>query len=487
MSSKTLKTLDAVALERRIADLIVKERLLDEGDYVVAVSGGPDSVALALLVKIYAEEQHLSGRMHIAHLNHKLRGKAAEADAAFVRRLAQRLDATFHLEEQNIRALAADRGVGIEEAARIARYDFLERVAHSVGAKRVLLGHTASDNVETILHRILRGTGLTGLAGIPLRRFIRPGSDVEVVRPLLFTTRQEVLAYLRQRRVRYRQDATNLSLGYTRNRIRHELIPLLESRFNPQVQQALLRLAHTAEAEHAFVMTEVERWLNKARPKVEHGVLRVEIRPLRKMPVLLRPLAIRELVERLGVGLQPFTMEHYERVAGLIAATATGRQIRLPQGVVACVSGRQLILTCPWAQETEWEINLPVPGEAWLPDGRLVRAQILEGTLQSQRKFFTAKTPWEERLDADKVVLPLSIAPPRQGECFHPLGATGSKKVMEFFADAGVSRIDRTHWPIVRDKQGPIWITGMRIADRVKLTTRTRRILELILETEPVP
>jgi tRNA(Ile)-lysidine synthase len=472
-------------LERRVAEVLARHVLFDERSYVVAVSGGPDSTALALVLKACAERGILKGRMHIAHLNHRLRGRAAGADAAFVRRLAKRLGAEFHLGEQDIRALAARRRVGIEEAGRAARYEFLEQVARRVGARRIALGHTATDNAETVLQRILRGTGLTGLAGIPLRRVVGREGRIEIVRPLLFTTREQILAYLRERKARHRLDATNVSLGHFRNRVRHELMPLLEARYNRQVQQALLRLARIAAVEHGFVTGEVERWVRRARPRQKKDRLVIELKAWHRMPEALLPLVVRKLLVLAGAGLQAMSIEHYEGVAELVRRRAAGRELQLPGGFSVQLSRAQLIIARrpPTQAEAMGDCILAIPGEAQLPGDRVIRAEIVEGRLRFLKGFLATKTPWEEMLDADKVVPPVGIRGLRPGDRFHPLGAPGRKKVADFLADAGTPRSERKDVLIVYDHNGPVWVAGMRMDERAKITRTTRRVLRLAVQT----
>ena len=473
-------------LEARVEAAVAKEGLFDRGDFVVAVSGGPDSVALALALKALGKRGILSGRMHVAHLNHHLRGRAAAADAAFVRRLARRLNAPFHLGERDVRALAKDRGMGIEEAARTARYDFFEKVMRDVGATRVALGHTATDNVETILQRILRGTGLSGLSGIPIRRPIRTGSRIEVVRPLLFCTRAEVLAYLRRQRVCFRQDATNVSKDYFRNRLRHELIPLLEARYNRRAQEALLRLGRIAAVEHAFVEGQAALWMRRIHPRRVRGELKVERAPLRGIPEALLPLAVRELLERAGAGLQPMTMEHYDLVAHLVRSRRSGQEIQLPGGISVHVSRGHLAIRRRRLPDSDGSERLPavgvpltVPGETRLPAGQLIRTQVEAGGIRWLRGFLDVKTPFEEMLDADKVAMPLRVRGLEKGVRFRPLGSPGTKKVSDLLTDLGVPRAERGGVLIVCDQTGPVWVVGMRLDDRVKVTRKTRRILKI--------
>jgi tRNA(Ile)-lysidine synthase len=216
------------------------------GPVVVALSGGPDSVALFLALR-----EVIPGPLVLAHLNHQLRGADSDADEAFVRdlhgawRAAGDQKLTLHCERREVALLARSRGENLESAARRIRYGWLLEVAQEHGCPWVATGHTADDQAETVLHRLLRGTGLKGLRGIAPRRPLAP--EVEVVRPLLRVRRAEVLAFLVARGQAFRQDSSNTDLRFTRNRLRHELLPHLAARYNPAVVEVLCRLAEQAE------------------------------------------------------------------------------------------------------------------------------------------------------------------------------------------------------------------------------------------------
>jgi tRNA(Ile)-lysidine synthase len=217
------------------------------GPMVVAVSGGPDSVALALAL---ADQPARTGPLVLAHFNHRLRGAASDGDEAFVRAWHAglvdrgRTDLRLCCGQADVRAQAAAEHDNLESVARRLRYDWLRGVAREVGVRFVATGHTADDQAETVLHRLLRGTGLRGLRGIAARRPL--GDGVEVVRPLLTVAKADVLAYLRAAGQDFRQDASNADCNFTRNRIRHELLPHLAERYNPAVAAVLGRLAEQA-------------------------------------------------------------------------------------------------------------------------------------------------------------------------------------------------------------------------------------------------
>jgi tRNA(Ile)-lysidine synthase len=308
------------------------------GPLVVAVSGGPDSVALLRALATLPSTHPLT----VAHLNHWLRGTQSNADEHFVRELCATLSAQgaaglqFRSERLDVAGQArAERG-NLEEVGRRLRYDWLTQVAREAGALFVATGHTANDQAETVLHRLLRGTGLKGLGGIAARRPLAPG--IEVVRPLLHVSRVEVLAYLTELGQGYRQDSTNLNLDFTRNRIRHELLPYLEERYNPAIVGVLGRLAEQArEASQDYESLAKDRLGEVELPRA--GNLLVFDQPrLAALPRHLVREVFRLLWAREGWAMAGMGFCELDRLAALVYGTEVA--VDLPGGIRARRSGR---------------------------------------------------------------------------------------------------------------------------------------------------
>jgi tRNA(Ile)-lysidine synthase len=305
---------------------------------VVAVSGGPDSVAL-LRALVALRGDRPAGPLVIAHFNHQLRGAESDADEAFVRALWTQLAAQGapHLELQcargDVRAEADERGVNLEGCARLVRYEFLRRVAVDAGLAWVATGHTADDQAETVLHRLLRGSGLKGLRGIAARRPITANDSTELVRPLLAVARADVLSYLEQEGQPFRQDTSNLDLDYTRNRIRHELLPNLAERYNPAIVGVLGRLAEQAEEVYRHE-EEAARALLAAAERPRAGALLIlDRRCLAAAGRHQVREAFRLAWEREGWPLGGMGFDDWERLAGLVWGEGTA--VDLPGGVRA--------------------------------------------------------------------------------------------------------------------------------------------------------
>jgi tRNA(Ile)-lysidine synthase len=303
---------------------------------VVAVSGGPDSVAL-LRALVTLRGDRPVGPLVIAHLNHQLRGPESDADETFVRDLHARLVAggapglELRCQRADVRAKAERQGANLESAARAVRYEFFRQVAAGAGLTWVSTGHTADDQAETVLHRLLRGAGLNGLRGIPVRRPLGFPGGPEVVRPLLAVPRAEVLAYLEQEGQPFCQDRSNLDLDYTRNRIRHELLPHLAERYNPAIVAVLGRLAAQAEEVYRQEEEATQALLTSAERPRAGALLIFDRGCLATAPRHRVREAFRLAWERERWPLGGMGFEDWDRLAGLV--WGEGSAVDLPGGV----------------------------------------------------------------------------------------------------------------------------------------------------------
>jgi tRNA(Ile)-lysidine synthase len=310
---------------------------------LVAVSGGADSVAL--LRGLLAVRQPGVGQLLVGHVNHGLRGAPSEADAEFVAQLCQRLNTPCQIERVGT-PLAQQAGDGIEAAAREARYGLLQRMAESQGARYVATAHTKDDQAETILHHVMRGTGLRGLAGMPRARALGPA--VSLVRPLLNFSRAEVLAFLASLDQPFREDATNRDVALTRNRVRHELLPLIKSQYSPAIVEALLRLGQLAADAVATVDESAEQLLE--RSLIESSDARVVIRCAylkEQQRHLVREVFV-ALWRRQGWPAQSMGFGEWDALAEMALASsaseATRRKRVLPGAIAAERHGEQLVI-----------------------------------------------------------------------------------------------------------------------------------------------
>ncbi len=469
---------------KSLANELLSERLLAEDDaVVVGVSGGADSMALLNLLSELNARLGWRLRIHVAHFNHMLRGDEADKDAAFVASAADGLALPCTMEQADIAALAAAEGGGLEEIARRERYAFLHRVCLRADARRLAVGHHADDNAETVLHRVLRGTGLRGLAGIPRQRRLAPADDTRIIRPLLRHTRAEIRAYLADAGVAYREDRTNDSPEPMRNRLRHVVLPLVEREVNPQARDALLRLAEQAVWLEEFLRETVQRTFETLIVSHTDQELVLNADALARKSRIVQTEIVRLAYQSFGLGEQELSFAHLVSALDLIADPASGRQARLPGGMSIEKRYGRLLFSLPSPEPRESvaeEVAVHVPGRTSLAVRRLaIECTIEEVAPDDIPRLRASAGRYEEFLDGDAVAMPLTIRGPRRGERFTPLGAPGTKKVSEFLIDNKVEPRERERTAVLCDRLGLVWLIGHRIDDRVKLTGLTRRVLHL--------
>jgi len=421
---------------------------------VVAVSGGPDSMALlGVLIEL---RQSLALSLHVAHLNHGLRGAAADADAAFVADQARSLGLRVTVER-------AELGRGsVEHAARSARYAFLERVAAAEGAVAVAVGHTADDQVETVLEGLLRGGGLSALRGMPVCRPLGPAA--RVVRPLLDAVRVEVMGYLTGSGMPWREDASNAELVFERNFVRHVLLPRLEERM-PALRGQLLGMVPLADE----LSTVVER-LGRARLHCADAEARLDADGLAASPRLVGRAAVHAAYEAAG-GAGDLRRRAVDAVETLSRA-ASGRQVALADGIVASREYESIVLARRKQEPGRVNLPLPIPGRAEAPEAGLwVEAAPVDGPAES--------SPWTETVDRECVGESLTVRTRRDGDRFEPLGLGGRKKLKDFLIDERAPRPERTRQLVVTGDRGIVWVVGRRLDDRARITSATRRFVRL--------
>jgi tRNA(Ile)-lysidine synthase len=425
--------------------------------WVVAVSGGSDSVGLLRALHAIAPELGLT--LSVAHLNHHARGSESESDAAFVAELAESLGLPFDLGHWR-----STRPGHFEADARSARHAFFIETATSRKANAVALGHTRDDQAETVLHRIVRGTGIHGLAGIPSRRVLAPG--IVVVRPLLDRTRDEIREYLATIGQPFRDDASNAELSRTRARIRHDLLPGLAADYNPNVAEALVRLARNAAGSSRAVRRLVRE---TARAAALPGEVAFAREALANAPRFLRAEVIRLAWRCEGWPEADMNATRWERLARIAVRTKPSK-FDVGAEVVATTDGVVFTLRyLPNAKKrTPLEpAPLSIPGVVEWPGGRVVLT-------------FDPEAPGDETIDFGKVSPPLVVRAPEPGDRFEPLGMGGKSTALnDFFRGRRIPRAERETTPLVCDAQGIIWVVGHRIAERVKVreTTEVRAVL----------
>ena len=450
-------------VRRRIADWLAGGL---GANWLVAVSGGCDSVGLLLTLHRLAPSLGLG--LTVAHLNHNLRGEQAREDARFVERLGESLGLPVVVGQWR-----PTRPAHFEADARAGRYAWLLETAKGRGASAVAVGHTRDDQAETVLHRVLRGTGPRGLAGIPPTRPLGPDRSITLVRPLLDVSRREILEELDRIGQGFRDDPTNRDPSYTRSRIRTDLLPKLADEYNPQIAEALARLGELAAANQRTL----DALLDDLETRVVRTVNDQEIRLDLAAATVLSPHLIAEVVRRAWRTArwpeQGMTARRWSRIAALIAKA---RPIRahVGEGATLSIVGDSVHLTHgqpPDAPSTPLApVVLEAPGAVAVPwaDGRL-EAQIVD-----------EPSAYDEIVDLDRVVFPLTVRPPSPGDRFDPLGMSGRRVALrDFLRNRRVPPNQRRGVPLVTDETGILWVVGHRLADRARVNESTTQRLGL--------
>ncbi len=465
----------AGGMRQQVLEAVDRYRMLQAGDKVlVAVSGGPDSVALLHVLRSLTRE--LGVELAAAHLNHELRGEQSDQDEAYVRELCANWDLPCFVAREDVAAWAKREGLSLEEAGREARYHLLTGLAAEHSFDRVALGHTASDRVETLLINILRGSGLHGLRGIPPVRGI-------FIRPLITTSRQDTVEYCCANSLLARCDESNLDPSdFLRNKIRLKLLPLLAEEYTEDPQQVLLRLIQAAEEELDWTEPLVEEAFIEIA-EVGHDRVRLNRAKLAEMPAgLLHRVLRRALVELSGAATDVGTV-HYDELRKLIQRGQTGAKLHLPGRLLATIGYTDFELVAsgelPTRNEAaaEWSYELPMPGMVQVPESEMtVAAQLLA---ESSAEFGDAVGS-PVVVDADAVDPPLQVRNWRPGDAIQPLGMSGHKKLQDLFVDEKVPRRQRSAVALVVDSRNRIiWAVGLRVGEPFRVTQDTSTFLRL--------
>lgn len=454
--------------EERVKKIIRDNKLLTSGDKViVAVSGGPDS--LCLLHFLYQLSQQFALELVVAHLNHCLRPEAQQ-EADGVKEIASGWSLPFEVKAVDIHNLKKKLKLSEEEAGRRARYRFLFQVAKKYSATVIALGHHFDDQAETILLNIIRGCGVDGLAGM------QPGksrAEIKLIRPLLCLKRSEIESYCQRHGLHPFTDSSNLETDYTRNKLRLELIPHLESNYNPQVKEALVNLASLAAADRNYLKAMARHYYTKLARHTGTQTS-IELEDLLKIPLALRGRVLR-IALRKHLAATEFGKKQIDQLLGIIKSGRPGSVINLPGGIRAYRQQDKLVLTAlHFTEPLRMDpLALNIPGKTRLPGNASINAFIVN------KEDLTWPPPkYKACLDYGKLAdRKLAVRTRLPGDQFFPQGAPGRKKLKDFLIDQKAPAYIRDSLPLVVSNGEIIWVAGLRIAHPYRLTETTIRVL----------
>lgn len=452
---------------------------------LVGVSGGPDSVAL--LHALVTLASRFSLKLGVAHLNHSLRLQDSDDDAKFVESLAGEYDLPFYLHKADVRKYQLENRLSLEEAARRIRYAFFMDVAASNRFDKIALGHHCDDNAELVLMNLFRGSGPLGIAGIP------PVRNGKIVRPFIKLRRTDIIEYLKVKKLKYVFDRSNLDQRHLRNRVRHHLIPLLETSYNPKIIATLNRLASIISSEEEWMDAAVKPLFHAAVLNATKNTISLAVSGLDGLPIAALRRIIRQAIAKIKGDLRRITFAHIDAVVRLLENRRAYGNLDLPDQVrvrrrkdLLLISKekkalRDLYLKSAVDETPAYEYMLEKPGTVFITeiDAQLKLSEIRSG----DRPDFSRTGQQAGFFDMDRLSFPLIIRNFRPGDRFKPLGMTGTQKLKDFFVNQKVPRSQRAQCPILICREKIIWVVGHRIDESVKVIPSTGTILkgELIL------
>jgi tRNA(Ile)-lysidine synthase len=454
-----------------------------ESPVIVGVSGGPDSLCLMSVLR------KAGYHAIVAHFNHKLRPDS-DTDANIVEQTAARLNLASVIESGDVRAYADSEKLSIEEAARIMRYRFLMRQAHRLSAQAVAVGHTADDQVETVLMHFIRGAGLSGLKGMTYRTVIRMfDPEIPVVRPLLDTWREETVVYCAANGFRPRHDPSNASLDFFRNRLRHLLIPTLES-YNQRFREAIWRTSRSLTSDYEILANILDNAWKVCVIQENAGFITFDSASLTQQPLGLQRNLIRRAIEHVHPGDLDINYAALERAANFISDPDTIHHIRmdltggvhlLREGSLIYIAAKNVTLPIErWPQMPDESnvISLRIPGTVKLSGGWKLNCERWNIASLATEQAHMNNDPFQVWVDAQSIQDALELRVRQDGDRFEPLGMDGHEmKISDFFINVKLPQRARERWPLLCMGEKVVWVPGYRPAHSYRLTDATHQAL----------
>ncbi|MFH0813682.1 MAG: tRNA lysidine(34) synthetase TilS [Pseudomonadota bacterium] len=455
---------------RRVQQTIERYHMLRHGDNVlVAVSGGPDSIALLRALQLLKNYYRIT--LWAAHYNHRLRVDEADAAAEFVKIQTEKMGIALFLEVDD-GSLAKQRG-NLEEIARKKRYDFLERVASGIGARKIALGHTANDQAETFFLWLLRGTGTKGLGGMP------PVRNNFFIRPLIEIEKKDILDFLKVEGVTWIEDSSNQKKSFTRNRIRHGLIPKLINEFDSRLIEKIAKTTEIVRDDDLYLeQLSFEKYVELRKEGKEKEVY-FTIPELIALPVALQRRVLRHALREIKKTLRRISFAHMEALLALLHESSPHGSISFPDGISVYKEYEHLRIGYIFVKKVSFhhEFNF-LPNEIAIPEiNRTITINLLEWNQGSP----PLSNNNAALIDFDTLRLPLIVRNWKAGDRFQPLGTQGFKKVKDFFIDCKLPKRERIEIPLILFGDSISWIGGQRIDDRVKITDSTKKVIRMEL------
>lgn len=454
-------------LKEKAMKTILAHNLIENNDnIVIGVSGGPDS--MALLYFLMDIKDKISFNIYVAHLNHGVRGEEAVLDEKYVEEICFELGLPFYSKKVDMNEYAKIHKMSSEESGRKLRYDFFRELVDKVGGGKIAVAHNKNDQAETILMRIMRGTGIDGLRGMDYRRG-------DIIRPLLDVSREEIEEYLKDKNVEARVDKTNLENIYSRNKIRLELIPYMEENFNPNIIDTLWRNGNIIGYDSDFLQGYSQKVYSQLMKKETKSSIILNRSVFKEQHIAIRSRIIRNALLKINGSLQGFTQNHINDVMDLFIGDKTGKEIHLVNDTIAKTSYDDLIIEKAENKKVE-KFNCPIR----INDVTYIKKNdcfFETKVLPIEKVKINCGKRFIKCFDYDKIVNGLKVRNRISGDRFTPLGMDGSKKLKDFFIDEKIPKEERDAIPLIVDGKEIIWVVGYRMNEKYKVTSNTKNVI----------
>lgn len=448
-------------MEKKVSDYINKYSMVKEKDHIIlAVSGGPDS--MALLYVMNKLKNHFKYNLTVAHVNHSLRPEADEEEG-LVKKCSLNLGIPFYSHKADVKKIAQQEKKSIEEVGRIVRYQFFNQLLNELNADLIATAHHQDDNAETVLLNLLRGTGIKGLRGIlPVNN--------NLIRPLLGVSKSEIMDYIKENSIPYCIDESNYDPVYLRNKIRHELIPLLEKEYNPRIVEGLSKLALIAREENDFIEGQTQQTFKEVLLSKTDSTIKLKAEFLSLLPMALCKRVILHALSELA-GEEGWEANDIDIILDLMTKSGSSKIVRLKKNVTVEKVYDELVFSTVQKAKISFDYLLDIPGNIVLPTGE---------------EYLIKTVPVEEfdpkdciaYVDYDKCNLPLHFRSRKPGDVFSPYGLHGRKKLKDFFIDLKIPSSKRDEIPLLTGNQGDIYaVVGYRVSNLAAVDKDSKRIL----------
>ena len=452
------------ATEQKVIRFIKENDLLSSGEkLLVALSGGPDSVFLLHFLNKFKKKFKIE--IGAVHINHKLRGKDSDRDELFCKAVCDELSIPIYTLRKDVKSYSKKNKLSLESAGRKIRYEFFEKVSKDNKYNKIATAHNADDNVETVLLNLIKGTGLKGIAGIPVKRN-------NIIRPILSLTKKEILNYLDENKYEYRVDESNLSNDFERNFLRNEIIPLIQKNINPAFSNTALKTSLNLQQLNSG-LSEIVGAL-KAEVKFRHyKIVSIPIEYIKKSNAFIISYSLKEIIdENFSVKIESGDLKKIF----LLAKKQSGKSEELSEKLIALKERNEITIQKKASVKNLKQKKISIGNEVEI-DGK-----ILSISRVKKDEVKISKTKNVEFISADGLNNFFIVKTWEQGDKYFPIGMQGSKKISDYLNDIKINSFEKKQQLVLENKGKIIWVIGKRLDDRFKITSDTKKVLKLCLK-----